>query len=195
MGYSRPIQAGPAAHRLGAVAGHRELHVNALEQGLSEGVDPRPQLPLACLGGGPVQDLEGAAARRPGTDVRRPPEVGYGARLGGGLDDQPFADVGVGIGAVEELQKAPALEDSRWGGPFQGLEAQQGGSHGTVGQQRPAPVFLQAEYPGGHAVRQVGVDEQPSVLAQHLGEVRSGVPQQGAPQHLVEVVVVALTVG
>ena len=189
------VEAGAAAHRLRAVAGHRELRVDALEQRLRQRVDARPQLTLARLGRGVVENPQGAVAGRPRAEVGGAPQLGDGARPGGGLGDQPLADVSVGVGAVEELQEAPDLERPRRRGPLQRLEAQQGRLHRGVGQQRPAPVALQSKDPRGHPVRQIGVNEQPSVLAQHGVDVRLRIPQQGAPQHLVEIVVVALAVG
>ena len=191
----QPVQAGPAAHRLRAIARHRELHVHVLKQRLGKGVGAGAQLALERRCRRVVEDRQRAPARRPRAEIGGAPQLAVRAALRRGLGKQPFADVGVGVGAVEKLQQSPALQHPRRGGSFQGLQTQQRGRHVAVGQQRTAPVGLQAQNRGRNPVGQVGMYEQAAILAQHRGQIGRGIPQQGAPQHLVEVVAVALAVG
>ena len=169
--------------------------MDALKQRLGKGVDAGAQLALARRCRRVVQDRQRAPACRPCAEIGGAPQLAVRAALRRGLGQQPFADVGVGVGAVEELQQSPALQHPRRRGSLQRLRAQQRGRHGAVGQQRAAPVGLQAQNHGGNPVGQIGMHEQAAILTQHGVRIGRGIPQQGTPQHLVEVVVVALAVG
>src|SRR5205823_1759628 len=69
------------------------------------------------------------------------------------------------------------------------LELAEGRLDPGVGQERPSPVPLQGEQPLGEWFGMVLADEVAAVLPQRLLDRRVGVPAQGAPDDLVDVVV------
>ena len=116
---------------------------------------PGPGSPRPASIAASEPDPRGPGAARPSPAASRPVSC-----------DQPVADVGVVVGAVERLLEPPVEQVARAGGTLHLLELLQRRLDAGVGQQRPLPVPLQGQQPLGEAVGVAVADEVAAVLPQ-----------------------------
>src|SRR5207248_2013320 len=101
------------------------------------------------------------------------------------LMDQPRANVGVIVSAIEALLKAPVRERRRSCGAFHCDEMIQRRICPGIPNQRTAPVLFQLEKPTGETLPVAIADEIPAVLAQDIVNIGIGIPSQRTPHELV----------
>ena len=97
------------------------------------------------------------------------------------LVDQALPHVGVVVGAIERLLKAPVEQIERRRLALHRLELLQRRVDAGVRGERTAPVALEREQPLRERVGVAIADEEAAVLAQRLQRIRVTVPAEHAP--------------
>src|ERR1700686_2758179 len=92
-----------------------------------------------------IQNLLGAVHRLERTVGVSLTQLVQGGLFESSFIEEPAADVGVVIGAVESLLKAPVESRCRRGSSFHALELLESGVDAGIGSQRTAPVSLQRQ--------------------------------------------------
>src|SRR6266568_9313786 len=99
--------------------------------------------------------------------------------------------VGIVIGAVERLLKAPVEFHLGRGGFLQNAKLLQRRVHGTIGKQRPSPISFQCQESLSEIILKAIADEISTVLPQDVDDFGVRIPAQAAPENLVDIVIAA----